>query len=226
MHQVKVPARTIRMAVELESTFGTDALLAGAKPAQRKARTITLDSVREWVDDCTKCHLHKGRTNIVFGEGSPKARLVFVGEGPGADEDAQGRPFVGRAGQMLTKIIENVLYLKREDVYICNIVKCRPPGNRTPLPDECGTCFPYLQKQLEVINPEVICALGSVATRWLLDSNSAIGKLRGQWYKYGSARVMVTYHPAYLLRNPGDKRKVYEDVLLVREALGIAARKT
>ena len=162
-----------------------------------------------------------GRTHIVFGEGSPKARVVFVGEGPGADEDAQGRPFVGRAGQMLTKIIENVLFLRREDVYIANVVKCRPPGNRTPLPDECATCIPYLHKQLEVISPEIIVALGSVAAHNLLDTTTPIGRLRGHFFKYGQAKFMPTYHTAYLLRNPAEKRKVYEDMLLVREALGI-----
>jgi DNA polymerase len=220
---MKLTGKMLKAAVELERLFGTDIALAGTKPVAAKPRKMTLDQVREWVNDCKKCGLHKGRTHIVFGEGDPKARLVFVGEGPGADEDAQGRPFVGRAGQILTKIIENVLLLRREDVYIANIVKCRPPGNRTPLPDECATCIPYLRSQLDAIAPEIIVALGSVAAHSLLDTDVAIGKLRGRFCKYGETRLMCTYHPAYLLRNPGEKRKVFEDMLQVKEALGISA---
>ena len=201
--------------------LGTDILLGRSGPQPAASRALTIEAVREWVNECTKCRLHAGRTHIVFGEGDPKARVVFVGEGPGADEDAQGRPFVGRAGQMLTKIIENVLLLRREDVYIANIVKCRPPGNRTPLPDEAGSCIPYLHKQLEAIGPEVIVALGSVASHHLLDVTTPIGRMRGRWHKYGDTRVMPTFHPAYLLRNPAEKRKVFEDMIMVREALGI-----
>jgi len=217
---VKVDKRTIEMAVEMERLFGTDILLAAAGPRPKSKMPMTMEAVREWVDDCTKCGLAKGRTNIVFGEGNPKAPIVFVGEGPGAEEDAQGRPFVGRAGQMLTRIIENVLHLSREDVYIANIVKCRPPGNRTPLPDECAACIPYLHRQLQVINPKVIVALGSVAARYLLDTKETIGRLRGRFHTYGAAKLMPTYHTAYLLRNPADKRKVYDDMLLVCQALG------
>ena len=218
---MKVSSKALKIAVEMERLLGTDILLAGKAPVSTRKRTMTLDQVRQRVGDCKKCALHKGRTNLVFGEGSPGARLVFVGEGPGADEDAQGRPFVGRAGQMLTKIIENVLFLRRDDVYIANIVKCRPPGNRTPLPDECAACIPYLRSQLEAINPEIIVALGSIAAHNLLETDIAIGRLRGQFFNYGKTKLMATYHPAYLLRNPAEKRKVFDDILLVKQALGI-----
>jgi uracil-DNA glycosylase len=214
--------KAIKIAVAMERLFGTEMALAGSgrKKEARKAM-MTMEEVRDWVDWCTKCRLNEGRTTIVFGEGNEKARLVFVGEGPGADEDKQGRPFVGRAGQMLNRIIENVLGLKREDVYIANIVKCRPPGNRTPLPDECATCIPYLYKQLEIINPEIVVALGSIAAHNLLTTEETIGRLRGRFHPYGSAQLMPTYHPAYLLRNPAEKRKVLEDMTKVREALGL-----
>jgi len=218
---MKVSTRQVKKAVELERLFGTDMLLAASGPPVQGEAQLTIEGVREWVNECTKCRLSKSRTHIVFGEGSPKARLVFVGEGPGAEEDLQARPFVGRAGQMLNKIIENVFYLKREDVYIANIVKCRPPGNRTPLPDECGACIPYLYAQLEAIRPEIIVALGGVAAHNLLKTEAPIGHLRGRFSPYGDARLMPTYHTAYLLRNPNDKRKVYDDMVAVRKALGI-----
>lgn len=221
---MKTEGDTVRKAVEIERMFGTDLLLGAAGPPRRGPKQMTMEECRGWVNECVKCRLHESRTNIVFGEGTVKARLVFVGEGPGRDEDIQARPFVGRAGQMLNRIIENVLGLKREDVYIGNIVKCRPPGNRTPLPDECAMCIPYLYKQLEIINPEVIVALGSVAAHNLLDTKEAIGRIRGRFHSFGEARLMPTYHPAYLLRNPAEKRKVLADMLLVKEALGLGER--
>ncbi len=213
----------IRKAFELERLFGSEVMLGGTgvPPAGESARS--LEAVREELGDCHRCRLHQHRTHIVFGEGSPNARLVFIGEGPGASEDAQGRPFVGRAGQMLTAIIQNVLLLRREDVYISNIVKCRPPGNRNPMPDECATCMPFLMQQLDVIAPCLVVALGGVAAGNLLGSREAIGRLRGRFHDFRGIRLMPTYHPAYLLRNPAEKRKVYEDMLMVREAMDISA---
>jgi uracil-DNA glycosylase family 4 len=181
----------------------------------------TLEEIKEEIGDCTRCKLHQGRTNIVFGEGNPKARLVFVGEGPGRDEDIQGRPFVGRAGQLLTKIID-AMGLKRSDVYICNVVKCRPPGNRTPEQDEIATCRQFLFKQLRTIDPAVIVCLGSVAAQSVLNTKAKLGELRGNFHPYGHARLMVTYHPAALLRNPGFKRPLWEDMQLVMKELGIS----
>ncbi|MCD6404510.1 MAG: uracil-DNA glycosylase [Planctomycetes bacterium] len=215
------PKDSAEKALEVERFFGTEILFGAAGPEAAQKRPMTLEDVRAWVDDCKKCRLHEGRTNIVFGEGSPSARLVFVGEGPGADEDREGRPFIGRAGKMLTRIIENVLNLTREDVYIANIVKCRPPGNRNPQADECAMCMPYLTAQLEVIRPEVIVTLGSVATHNLLNTKTPIGRLRGTFHQWGNTRLMPTYHTAYLLRNPAEKRKVYDDMLMVKDALGL-----
>jgi DNA polymerase len=217
--------RAVSKAVETERLFGTELALGRSGRRATAAPDTTMEQCREWVDGCTKCRLSEGRTHIVFGEGTEKARLVFVGEGPGADEDREGRPFVGRAGQMLTKIIENVFGLERAEVYIANIVKCRPPSNRTPLPDECATCIPYLRKQLEIIGPEIIVALGGIAAHSLLGTEVAIGKLRGRFHPYGDIKVMPTYHPAYLLRNPADKRKVFDDMVKVREELGLSAPK-
>ncbi len=215
------PRNNAEKALEIERLFGTEILFGTTGSQAARKRPMTLEDVRTWVDDCKKCRLHEGRTNIVFGEGNPSARLVFVGEGPGADEDREGRPFIGRAGKMLTRIIENVLNLTREDVYIANIVKCRPPGNRNPQPDECAMCMPYLIGQLKVIRPEVIVALGSVATHNLLDTKAPIGRLRGAFHRWGDIKLMPTYHTAYLLRNPSEKRKVYEDMLMVKDALGL-----
>jgi len=181
----------------------------------------TLEEIKEEIGDCTRCKLHEGRTNIVFGEGNPKARLVFVGEGPGRDEDIQGQPFVGRAGQLLTKII-NAMGLKRSDVYICNVVKCRPPGNRTPEQDEVSTCGQFLIKQLRAIDPAVIVCLGSVAAQSVLNIKAKLGDLRGNFHTYGHTKLMVTYHPAALLRNPGFKKPLWEDMQLVMKELGIS----
>src|SRR6202021_2266690 len=173
-----------------------------------------LKLIREDLGDCTRCKLHQqGRKQIVFGVGNPHAELMFVGEGPGADEDAQGEPFVGRAGQLLNNMIK-AMGLRREDVYIANIVKCRPPGNRTPEPDECGTCSPFLMRQIAAIKPKVLVALGATAAKNLLAMNSSLGDLRGRWFDFKppasdpswpGARLAVTYHPAYLLRDPRQK---------------------
>ena len=182
-------------------------------------RLETLDEIRNDLGDCRRCKLWKGRTNIVYGTGNPQARLVFVGEGPGYDEDRQGEPFVGKAGQLLTKIIE-AMKLSRDRVYICNVVKCRPPDNRNPEPDEINACFPFLKRQLEAISPDIICALGSVAANSLLEKEVFISRVRGKFFDYKGIKVMPTYHPAYLLRNPEKKKDVWEDVQKVMKMLG------
>jgi uracil-DNA glycosylase len=189
-----------------------------------------LKMIREDLGDCTRCKLHlQGRKQIVFGVGNPNAELMFVGEGPGADEDAQGEPFVGRAGQLLNNMIK-AMGLRREDVYIANIVKCRPPGNRTPERDECETCSPFLMRQISVIKPKVIVALGAVAAKNLLAINAPMSDLRGRWYDFkpaGSdaawpgARLAVTYHPAFLLRDPRQKGEAWKDLQMVMKYLGI-----
>ncbi len=184
----------------------------------------TLLRIREDLGECTRCKLYKHRHTIVFGDGSPKAELVFVGEGPGADEDAQGLPFVGRAGKLLTQMIE-AMGLERQDVYICNVVKCRPPENRTPEDDEVSTCSPFLLRQLEVISPKVIVCLGAVAAKTLLRTNRGISQFRGQWLDYRGSKLMATYHPAYLLRNPNAKGEVWKDLQKVMAVLGLQARK-
>jgi DNA polymerase len=177
-----------------------------------------LAAVREGMENCQRCPLGKERRNLVFGEGNPHADLVFVGEAPGADEDEQGRPFVGRAGQLLTKIIA-AMGLQRDDVYICNILKCRPPGNRNPQPDEIAACEPFLVRQLQAISPKFICALGSFAARALLKTESPITTLRGRFHDYHGIRLMPTYHPAYLLRNPDAKKLVWQDVQMIMKEL-------
>lgn len=180
----------------------------------------TLLKIRDDIGDCTRCKLHKGRHKIVFGDGSAKAQLVFVGEGPGADEDAQGLPFVGRAGKLLTQMIE-AMGLQRKDVYICNVVKCRPPGNRAPEPDEVATCSPYLLRQIDVIQPKVIVCLGAVAAKTLLQTNRGITQFRGEWLEWRGRKLMATYHPAYLLRNPNAKGEVWKDLQKVMAELGL-----
>ena len=195
---------------------GPPAAPVPARAAGRKAPSLA--GVREELGECTRCPLHRTRKTIVFGEGSAKAQLVFVGEAPGEDEDNQGRPFVGRAGQLLTKII-GAMGLKREDVYICNILKCRPPGNRNPKDDEIAACEPFLVKQLEALNPEVICALGTFAAKTLLRTDIPISAMRGRFHDYHGRRLMPTYHPAYLLRNPDAKKMVWEDVQKIMKIL-------
>jgi uracil-DNA glycosylase family 4 len=174
--------------------------------------------------NCTRCKLHKARKKIVFGVGNPKAELVFVGEGPGRDEDEQGEPFVGRAGKLLTQMIE-AMGLRREDVYICNVVKCRPPENRLPEKDEITTCSPYLMRQLDVIAPKVICCLGSCASQTLLQTTQGISRFRGEWFDFRGAKLMGTYHPAYLLRNPAAKGEVWKDLQKVMAVLGLKTKR-
>lgn len=178
----------------------------------------TLDDVRQELGDCKRCPLHLTRRNLVFGEGNPSAGLVFIGEAPGEEEDLQGRPFVGRAGQLLTRIIE-AMGFERQDVYICNILKCRPPRNRNPKQEEMETCEPFLIQQIEAIRPKVICALGSFAARRILQTDVPITVLRGKFHEFRGVRVMPTYHPAYLLRNPDAKKQVWEDVQLIMKVL-------
>ncbi|HEY2121286.1 MAG TPA: uracil-DNA glycosylase [Candidatus Acidoferrum sp.] len=185
-----------------------------------KIKDDTLLKIREDIGDCTRCKLHKGRNKIVFGDGNPKARLVFVGEAPGADEDKQGIPFVGRAGKLLTQMIE-AMGLQRQDVYICNVVKCRPPDNRKPEDDEVSTCSPYLLRQLDVIEPKVLVCLGAVAAQTLLATNRGISHFRGEWMDWHGHKLMATYHPAYLLRNPAAKADVWKDLQKVMVELGL-----
>ncbi len=177
-----------------------------------------LGKLEEQVKKCAQCELCKNRTNVVFGVGNPNADLMFVGEAPGYYEDVQGEPFVGKAGQLLTKIIESI-GMKRSDVYIANILKCRPPENRNPNANEIVTCSPHLIRQIEIIRPTIICALGTFAAQTLLDTKETIGKLRGEFFEYQSTKFLATYHPAYLLRNPGDKKKVWADIKKVRDFL-------
>ncbi len=178
----------------------------------------SLEAIRADLGDCRRCKLAPLRHSIVFGSGNPHAELMFVGEAPGADEDAQGLPFVGRAGQLLTKIIE-AIQMKREDVYICNILKCRPPENRNPESDEIASCEPFLVRQIASVKPKVICALGTFGAQTLLRTKESISRLRGQFIDYRGAKLIATFHPAYLLRNPNEKRKVWEDVQKIRDYL-------
>jgi uracil-DNA glycosylase family 4 len=193
--------------------------------AAEKVADDTLLRVREDLGECTRCKLHKGRNKIVFGDGNPKAELVFVGEGPGADEDAQGLPFVGRAGKLLTQMIE-AMGLQRQDVYICNVVKCRPPGNRQPEEEEVNTCSPFLFRQIDVIGPKVIVCLGAVAAKTLLKTNRGISQFRGQWLEFRGRKLLATYHPAYLLRNPPAKSEVWRDLQKVMAVLGLEVKKS
>jgi len=208
----------LHMKAEAAADVKSTGEKSGVQILKPSRRTLTLGDVKKELGDCQRCPLGRLRTNIVFGEGNPKAEIVFVGEAPGGDEDIQGRPFVGRAGQLLTKIIE-AMGLKRTDVYICNILKCRPPGNRNPRPEEIAACEPILVKQLEAINPRVICALGTFAARTLLKTDVPITLLRGKFHAYHGIQLMPTYHPAYLLRNPGAKKQVWEDVQKIMKML-------
>jgi uracil-DNA glycosylase family 4 len=185
------------------------------------AAAADLTSLHAAIGDCQRCRLAGGRTNLVFGVGNPDARLMFVGEGPGRDEDLKGEPFVGRAGMLLTDIIEKGMRLARADVYICNVVKCRPPDNRNPEPDEVASCSPFLRRQIALVRPEVIVALGKFAAQTLLQTKTPITRLRGQWYAYEGVPLMPTLHPAYLLRNPGDKKLVWQDIKSVMARLGL-----
>lgn len=180
----------------------------------------SIDDLCKEVAGCTQCSLARTRKHVVFGDGNTQARIVFVGEAPGADEDEQGLPFVGRAGQLLTNII-TAMGIERKDVYICNILKCRPPGNRNPLPEEIRLCEPYLKQQLQMISPQIICALGSFAAKTLLKTETPITVLRGRFHLYEGIKLMPTYHPAYLLRNPPAKKQVWEDVQLIMKELNM-----
>jgi DNA polymerase len=191
----------------------TAALAAGDKAE-------ALQLIREDLGECTRCALHKGRNKIVFADGDPNARLMFVGEGPGADEDAQGLPFVGRAGQLLNNMIA-AIGLKREEVYIANIVKCRPPGNRTPEPDEANTCSPFLFRQIDVVRPQVLVALGATAATYLLGQRQPLAGLRGRVHAFRGMQLIVTYHPAFLLRDPRQKKEAWADLQIAMRELGL-----
>lgn len=203
------------------------ALAAQSLEAQGQDRQQALAVVAAKVAGCTRCQeLARTRTQTVFGTGNPAARLVFLGEAPGADEDRQGIPFVGRAGMLLTDMIEKGMRLKRADVYICNILRCRPPENRNPHPDEAANCREYLDAQLAIVRPEFICCLGSVAAQNLLGTAESIGRLRGRWHDYQGIKVLCTYHPAYLLRTPSAKRQTWEDLQLLMKAMGLPVEKS
>lgn len=189
-----------------------------ANAAVSTAPTDTLDGIRSDIGDCQRCKLAPTRTTIVFGSGNPNAEIVFVGEAPGYEEDQRGLPFVGEAGQLLTKIIES-MGIKREDAYICNILKCRPPGNRNPEPDEVLACSPFLKRQIAAIRPKIVCCLGKFAAQTLLQNGAPISRLRGEFHDIDGMRVIATFHPAYLLRSPEKKREVWEDMKAIRAEL-------
>jgi uracil-DNA glycosylase len=204
---------------------GDQAKVGGALPHGDKQEEMTperaLRVIREDIGDCTRCVLHKqGRKQIVFGVGNPRADIMFIGEAPGADEDQQGEPFVGRAGQLLNNMI-TAMGIRREEIYIANIIKCRPPGNRTPERDECDTCSPFLMRQIEVVKPKIIVALGAVAAKTLLGVNDAMANLRGRIYDFKKTKLAVTYHPAYLLRDPRQKKETWKDLQMVMKYLGM-----
>lgn len=191
---------------------------SGGSSTRTRAPSRSLEILRADIGDCTRCKLHPHRTHLVFGSGNPDAQIMFIGEAPGEEEDLRGQPFVGPAGQLLTRILE-VMGLGRDEVYIANILKCRPPQNRNPDPDEIATCQPFLRRQVEIIHPKVICALGSFAAQTLLQTDQKISRLRGRFHDYSGIKLMPTYHPAYLLRNPQDKRLVWEDMKMVLKEL-------
>lgn len=206
--------RDLKHHLRYQESLGTEFLPTSPRVIPHLQPTLTV--VRRELGDCKRCKLHKTRRHIVFGEGSGQATLVFVGEAPGQDEDRQGRPFVGKAGQLLTRII-SAIGLTREEVYITNIIKCRPPNNRNPQQDEIVSCEPFLGKQLESIRPKIICALGTFAAQTLLETDEKISRLRGRFHEYRGIKVMPTYHPAFLLRNPQRKREAWEDMQKIQE---------
>ena len=215
--ELRKVVQDVRSYLEAQRELGLEFADVKWPESPAPVRPLTLVEVREELGECTRCKLHRHRTQIVFGVGNPKADLVFVGEAPGADEDAQGEPFVGRAGQLLTKIIQ-AMGMQREDVYICNIIKCRPPNNRTPETEEILACQPFLVKQLQAIRPRFICALGGPAAQTLLRTKEPISRLRGKFHDFHGIPLLPTYHPAFLLRNPHEKKTVWEDMkLLLRE---------
>jgi DNA polymerase len=209
IHYLPKPQPAVRSMAESGTPGGREALLA----------------LREEIGDCQRCPLGRGRKNLVFGVGNPEAEVVFVGEAPGRDEDIRGEPFVGKAGQLLTKII-NAMGLSRDQVYICNVIKCRPPQNRDPLPEEIERCEPFLKRQLDILNPRVICALGSFAARTLLRTEARISQLRGRLHTYNGIPLIPTYHPSFLLRNPDAKRDVWQDIQKVMEMLGLSVNRS
>jgi len=223
-----IPSRPLAGALPPEASsprFSPSAPSPSLFESSDRVENDSLDHIRADIGpNCTRCKLHKARTNIVFGVGNPKAQLVFVGEGPGRDEDEQGEPFVGRAGKLLTQMIE-AMGLRRSDVYICNVVKCRPPENRLPEKDEIATCSPYLFRQLDVIGPKVICCLGACAAQTLLNTNQGISRYRGEFFDYRGAKLIATYHPAYLLRNPNAKGDVWKDLQKVMAVLGLQPKR-
>jgi uracil-DNA glycosylase family 4 len=211
------PSVAERIAAEIPSPMASAPAPRATAPADPAYPDLA--AVRAWVGDCERCALSKTRTKIVFGQGNPNAELMFVGEAPGADEDQQGLAFVGRAGQLLTDIIEKGMKLRREDVFIANVLKCRPPGNRNPETDEILSCQPFLEKQIDVIRPKVLVGLGKFAGQWLLKTTEPITKIRGRVGDYKGIQAMPTYHPAYLLRNPSAKKDVWEDMKVVLSLL-------
>ena len=217
-------AQQVRQHLEIERAFGMTEL-----PVRASSRNDVLDKtaalalLEKEFKNCQLCGLCETRTQVVFGSGNPQARLMFVGEAPGFDEDRQGQPFVGAAGQLLTKIIE-AMKLKRDDVYIANCLKCRPPNNRSPLPSEIVTCKPILMRQIDIIQPKIICALGKFAAQTLLENDQPISRMRGRFFDWNGIKIMPTFHPAYLLRNPADKKLVWEDVQkIMKELNGLAS---
>jgi uracil-DNA glycosylase family 4 len=202
-------------------TVDEDLFVVPSLESQSSDPVQALRLIREDIGDCTRCPLHKqGRKQIVFGVGNPNADLMFIGEAPGADEDQQGEPFVGRAGQLLNNMIK-AMGIRREDVYIANIIKCRPPGNRTPEREECETCSPFLMRQIVAIKPRAIVALGAVAAKTLLAINAPMSELRGHWYDFRGTKLAVTYHPAFLLRDPRQKKETWKDLQMVMKELGM-----
>jgi len=206
--------------IKTRKAFSAPPQVGASVPVEERA--AALEVIREDLGDCTRCALHTGRHTIVFGVGNPAARLMFVGEGPGADEDAQGLPFVGRAGQLLNNMIA-AMGLKREECYIANIVKCRPPGNRTPEPDEANTCSPFLFRQIDVVRPQVLVALGATAATYLLGQRQPLAGLRGRVHAYRGMSLIVTYHPAFLLRDPRQKKEAWADLQIAMKELGLKA---
>jgi len=202
-------------------TFEENAPYPAASPAARRTSALELQSLATKVSSCVTCRLCKTRKQTVFSDGSPDARIMFVGEAPGADEDRQGVPFVGRAGQLLTRMVEDGMGLPRSSVYIANVLKCRPPDNRNPEPDEIASCRGYLERQIDLVRPEVIVALGKFAAQFLLDTEEGIMRLRGRWGTYRGIPVMPTFHPSFLLRQPAQKKEAWEDLLAVLARLGI-----
>lgn len=211
---------SVKARIELERESGITHLFSSAGPDSSSGAPEDLDGLRKKVLRCAACALSKTRKNVVFGSGNPTASLMFIGEAPGEEEDNQGLPFVGRAGQLLTKIIE-AMGLKREDVYIANILKCRPPHNRAPLPSEILACEANVKRQVEMIKPRVICTLGKFASQTLLKTETPISALRGHFREYNGIKVMPTFHPAYLLRNPDDKKLVWQDMKKVMKCLNL-----